>query len=315
VLRNGNDHREKADQRGSRRMTRDDFLHALSVSVHVIDYLALAVLLGGLLFVSVLWPAGAQDRRTRTILVVSVLAGVFGAIATVLLSAQYATAGAAVVDVLEAPFGRTAAAMALLWLLAAVVVVAVLQRGEQVVQSLAWRVGAAAVAIGLLRTTGMNGHSSETAEASLGMIADFLHLGGVSVWVGGLTVMSIGLLPRRKAGELADVVPKFSKFAMISVLAIVASGLILVWQIIGSIGAIFDTSYGRVLIIKLSVFALVLLAAMKSKNWVEKRLQLAVLESRRPMVRALSLSVGAETVLVVAVLVAASVLVTANPGH
>jgi copper transport protein len=296
-------------------MSHDEFLHSLSVLVHVVDYLALAVLLGGLLFVSVLWPAGAADRRTRTILVVSVVVGVLGAIATVLLSAQYATAGSAIVDVLQAPFGRTAAAMALLWLLAAVVVVAVLQRGEQVVRSLPWRVGAIVVAVGLLRTTGMNGHSAETADASLGMIADFLHLGGVSAWVGGLTVMSIGLLPRRSAGELADVVPKFSKFAMVSVLAIVSSGLILAWQIVGSVGAVFDTSYGRLLIIKLSIFALVLAAAMVSKNWVEKRLQVAVVDSPRPAVRAFVLSVGAETVLVVAVLVAASVLVTANPGH
>ncbi len=251
-------------------MSREDLLHAGSVLIHVTDYLALAVLLGGLLFVSALWPAGAQDRRTRMILVVSVLAGVVGAIATVLLSAQYAVAGSAVVDVLEAPFGRTAAAMALLWLLAAVVVVAVLQRGEQAVRSIPWRVGTAAIAVGLLRTTGLNGHSAETADAPLGMVADFLHLGGVSAWVGGLTVLSIGLLARRKAAELADVVPKFSKFAMISVLAIVSSGVILGWQIIGSVGAVFETSYGRVLLIKLSVFALVLLAAMKSKNWVEK---------------------------------------------
>lgn len=296
-------------------MSREDTLHAFSVALHLTGYLALAVLGGGLLFVSALWPAGSREPRTRTILTCSVAVGILSAIGTVVLAAQYATVGGAVEDVLEAPFGRTAAALALLWLLAAVVVVAVLQRGEQAVRSLPWRVGALAIAIGLLRATGMSGHSNETAEAGLSLVADFLHLAGVSAWLGGLTVLSIGLLPRRQADELADAVPKFSKVAMVSVMAIVASGLIMGWQIVGSLGALFGTAYGHLLLIKLGIFGLVMLAAMMSKNWVENRLSVAVAGNASAAVRPFVFSVGAETALAVAVLVAASVLVTANPGQ
>ncbi|WP_222854104.1 copper resistance D family protein [Fodinicola acaciae] len=296
-------------------MTRDDTLHAFAVLLHVTGYLALAILAGGLLFVSALWPAGARDPRTRLILTSSVAVGVASAIGTVLLAAQYATSGPAIEDVLTAPFGRVAAASGLLWLLAAVVVVAVLQRGERAVRSLPWRAGALAVAFGLLRATGMSGHSNETAEAGLSIVADFLHLAGVSAWLGGLTVLSVGLLPRRRADEIGDVAPKFSRFAMVSVLAIVASGLIMAWQIVGSVGALVGTAYGHLLLTKLAVFALVLLAAMMSKHWVENRLSAVISRHASAAVRPFVLSVGAETVLAVAVLVAASVLVTASPGH
>jgi len=69
-----------------------------------------------------------------------------------------------------------------------------------------------------------------------------------------------------------------------------------------------------VLLLKLAVFALVMLAAMKSKHWVQTALADAVAGHRRTAVRPFAVSVAAETVLVMAVLAAASVLVTSSPG-
>jgi hypothetical protein len=57
-----------------------------------------------------------------------------------------------------------------------------------------------------------------------------------------------------------------------------------------------------------------MLAAMKSKRWVQVSLAEAVASHRRTAVRSFAVSVAAETVLVLAVLSAASVLVTSSPG-
>jgi copper transport protein len=57
-----------------------------------------------------------------------------------------------------------------------------------------------------------------------------------------------------------------------------------------------------------------MLAALKSKRWVEKSLAGAIATRRRTAVRSLVASVAAETALVVTVLGAASVLATSSPG-
>jgi putative copper export protein len=96
------------------------------------------------------------------------------------------------------------------------------------------------------------------------------------------------------------------------VLVIVSSGLILSWQIISSVDGFWHTHYARVLFIKLALFATVLLAAMKSKSWVGRNLTSST--HRGSAVGAFIASVATETVLVIAVLGAASVLVTSSPG-
>jgi copper transport protein len=285
----------------------------LSVSSHIVGYLAMALLVGGLLFVSLLWPAGARDRRTRALLVSSVIAGVLGALgvaAVVLWRSRSLSVG----ESLATDYGRAASSMVLLWLLAAIVVVAVLQLDETAVQRLPWRVGAIVVAAGIIRIAGINAHATQGDERTLGIAADFLHLTAISAWVGGLAVLSVGLLPRRQLDELEHVIPKFSRVAFVSVLVIVSSGLVLLWDIARTVDGFWSTHYAHILILKLSLFSLVMLAAMKSKQWVQKTLADAVATHRRTAIRSFAASVAAETVLVIAVLSAASVLVTSSPG-
>ena len=298
------------------------FMEAAEVGARIVGYLALAVLLGGLLFVSLLWPAGAQETRTRTVLATSVVAGALAAMAEVAIVLWRADGSLTLSAVLEEDFGRVYAAMVLLWLLAAVVVVGVVQGGPPAVRRLPWRVGALIVAFGLVRCTGMNAHASQAPRPFLGAVADLLHVTAVSTWVGGLIVLTVGLLPRRRLDELEEIVPRFSRVAQVSVLMIVASGLILVWQVIGPIDGFWATHYSRVLVVKLSLLVLVLLAAMKSKRWVDQALARATAGTeagtgygrRGGGVRSIATSVAAETVLVTAVLGAASVLATTSPG-
>jgi len=277
----------------------------------VLGYLAMAVFVGGLVFISLLWPAGASVRRAQILLGTAVGAGIVSAgiaVLVVLLRTDDTLARALAED-----FGRENAAMALLWLLASIVLAGMLQRGE-IVRELPWRVGALVVAAGLLRATGMNAHATQTSDPGWGTAAEFLHMIGVSAWIGGLAMLSVCLLPRRDQAELEAVIPRFSRIAMVSVLLILASGAILLWQIIGTVDGFWGTHYANVLIIKLSIFAVVMLAAMKSRHWVEQGLKHAVASHRTSAVRSLSASVATETVLVIAVLGAASVLVTSSPG-
>ncbi|MFL6022766.1 MAG: copper resistance CopC/CopD family protein [Marmoricola sp.] len=287
-------------------------LHDLSVLTHVVGYLAMAVLLGGMFFVSVLWPVGARDRRTRAVLVSALLAGGASAVTAVYI-AVHQVAPLPFRDAVAQHFGRVSVALALMWLLAVVVVVALLQ-APGAVRRPAWRIGALVVGIGLIRTTGMSAHGTQGSHATLGVLVDFLHLAAVSAWVGGLVVLLVGLLPRRELAEIERVVPRFSKVAATSVVLVLISGTLLAIRVIGSVGGIFTTHYGHVLLVKLTLVGLVLLVALVSKRWVEKTLAEAVSVGRNSAVRSFMASVGAETALVVAVLGVASLLVTSNPG-
>jgi len=290
------------------------FMEQAEVGTRTVGYLSMAVLIGGLLFVSLLWPAGAQDTRTRAVLVTAVVTGVAAAAGELAVALWRADGSQTLTAILTEDYGRVYAAMMLLWLLAAVVVVGVIQAGPAGVRRLPWRVGAAVVALGLVRCTSMNAHASEAAKPFLGAVADLLHLTAVSAWVGGLVVLTVGVLPRRRLDELEEVVPKFSRVAQVSVAMLVGSGLILVWQVIGPIDDFWGTHYSRVLLVKLSLFVVVLLAAMKSKRWVDRALAGTHADRGGNAVRSIATSVAAETLLVAAVLGAASVLATSSPG-
>ncbi|MEV5958913.1 copper resistance protein CopC [Streptomyces sp. NPDC051987] len=287
-------------------------------------YLALALYVGGLAFLALLWPQGAHDRRTRRILTLSWTAGLAASLLAPGLQGAYGVMGAlgdvlkssTYTDLLGTEVGVVAACRVLMWVLAAIVLAALLQGGERTARSPGWRVGALAVALGLLRTTGMTGHNAEGTHPGWGAMADLVHLLGVSLWLGGLTLLLFGVLPRRRPEELSSTVSGYSTLAGVSVAAIAVAGAVLTWQIVGSFGALIHTGYGRLLLVKLAVLAVVLLIAQGSRGWVKTRLDIAVLlRGDRATVRPFVYSVAAETGLVLVVLAATSVLVTSAPGR
>ncbi|KMS72633.1 hypothetical protein ACM01_22820 [Streptomyces viridochromogenes] len=287
-------------------------------------YLALALFVGGLAFVTLLWPRGAHEPRARALLGLAWTCGLLASVASIGLQGAYGALGGlrdalraeTYVDVLTTGPGVVFAARVLLWVLAAVVLSALLQGGPGTSRSPGWRVGALAVCLGLLRATGMAGHNSEGSEPTWGALADLVHLLGVSLWIGGLAMLALAVLPRRRAGELAQVVPGYSRLAAVSVAGIVAAGLVLAWQVVGSYDALLHTSYGHLLLLKTGVLGVVLTAALASRQWVRTRLDLAVLlRGDAATVRPFGYSVAAETGLVLVVLAVTSLLVTANPGQ
>jgi len=294
--------------------TEPALLHWLDLGSRIAGFVGLVVLVGGLVFLSLLWPDGARDRRARRLLVGSVGTGLVAAAGSV-GAVVWRTSAQPVSEALATDYGRAATSAVLVWLLAAVVVAGVLQLDATAVRGVAWRLGAIVVSAGLVRLAGINAHATQGEHQTLGALAGFLHLVAVSAWAGGLVMLSVCLLPRAELEQLEHVVPGFSRVAQASVVTIVGSGLLLLWDISRGIDGFWETHYAHVLVLKLSFFSLVILAAMKSKRWVESALADVVTTHRRTAVRSFAVSVAAETVLVIAVLAAAGVLVTSSPGQ
>jgi putative copper resistance protein D len=118
----------------------------------------------------------------------------------------------------------------------------------------------------ILASLAAAGHSGAIAGnlGPLPMIADIGHLIAAALWPGGLGPLLIVLLQQYRAVDqsserfAADVVRRFSAVSLVVVGLLVATGLLNTYFIVGSPGALFTTDYGRLLLIKIALFILML---------------------------------------------------------
>ena len=293
--------------------------------VRVVSYLSMVVLCGGLAFLALAWPAGAEVTSARRLLWAAVLAGLAASAAGVwALRAALAAPGRGGLianlvgpETVDSEVARLLVVRGLLFLLAVPAVAALAAAGRRAVRTPCWLVAAAAVGVGLLRTPGLVGHAQEGRLGWLGSVAALVHLLGVAIWLGGLVVLCAVVLPRRRAEELVGVVTRFSSLAAWAVGAVVAGGSFMSWQLVGGFHGLVATRYGHVLLVKLLAVAGILVAARFSKSWVDHRLDTAaaVVPGGAVTVRPFAVSVAVEASLALFALAAASVLVGTSPGR
>ncbi|UQI48879.1 FixH family protein [Streptomyces sp. HU2014] len=145
-------------------------------------------------------------------------------------------------------------------------------------------IGGTVVATGLAATWAMAEHASAGLQTWLAMPVDVLHLLGVAVWLGGLAA----LLATLWAGDPVPgaAVRRFSRLAFASVCVLVATGLYQSWRQVGSWGALTGTEYGRLLLIKAGLVAVLVGAAFFSRRWTGRLTDRAEPRKARPAPKA-----------------------------
>jgi copper transport protein len=133
-----------------------------------------------------------------------------------------------------------------------------------------WVPYGAIVGFGLLLTPGLAGHASTEGSIAVGMALDVLHLGAAAVWCGGLAVLGAilapGLRPEERPDDIVRVARTFSAYAFTAVLIIVATGTVQSIRQVGSVYALFNTVYGRTLLVKIGlVVTLIVLGAVSRR--------------------------------------------------
>lgn len=142
--------------------------------------------------------------------------------------------------------------------------------------TIAQRLGLAA-SLAFTASLAWTGHSAATIGAMgyLHLVADALHLIAAAAWVGGLVPLI--LLLAASNGDNAkpfvrDAVERFSTLGIFSVTALMLSGLINAVILVGSVTALFATSYGQLLLLKLALFAVMLAFATINRLLLTPRL-------------------------------------------
>ncbi|MFJ4314460.1 copper resistance protein CopC [Streptomyces lavendulae] len=126
-------------------------------------------------------------------------------------------------------------------------------------------IGGTVVAGGIAATWALAEHASTGIQPGIAMPVDILHLLAVAAWLGGLVALLVAL---HKVPDIErEAVQRFSKVAFISVLVLAVTGVYQSWRQLGSWSALTGTSYGRLLIIKVSLVAVLVAIAYLSRKW------------------------------------------------
>ncbi|MEQ4302313.1 copper resistance protein CopC [Plantactinospora sp. B6F1] len=284
-----------------------------------LGYAGLVLLIGPALLLGLLWPRRLSRRGAVRLVRIGLLLVAAGTLAGFWAQAPY-TSGAGLLDVsatelrqvLGSDFGLALAArLGILALVAALLPPVLAGRAGRV------RVGLL-VALGLagLATWPLAGHAAASPTPLASGIAGVVHLAAMSVWLGGLVTL-VGF-PLRTAHPrvLAAILPVWSRWAGIAVLWLVAGGVVQAVVEVGTPGALFGTGYGRLVLVKVALLALLLGAAGYARRLVGRRVTAtaaagAAVAGRRRLRR----TVGLEVLVGLVVLGVSSVLVQTTPGR
>ncbi len=100
------------------------------------------------------------------------------------------------------------------------------------------------LSLALVSTWALAGHAADGPAPALAVGVNIVHLLAMTVWIGGLVLMTVSLTSTAQGEDLARVLPQFSRLALTCVAVIVLSGTFLAWREVGALGALTATSTG-----------------------------------------------------------------------
>jgi copper transport protein len=168
----------------------------------------------------------------------------------------------------------------------------------------------AAAGLALLVSVAVAGHEAAGPDVALALPAAVLHLASMAVWLGGLAVLGLAVLPALRRDPDADAgLRRWSITAYSCVICLVVTGEYQASRQVSPLQALWSTRYGVLLLVKVALVAVMLAAALLA----ERHVMGAAVPGR--LVRAVRRSVGIEIVTAVLVLAVTAVLVSEPPAR
>lgn len=174
-----------------------------------------------------------------------------------------------------------------------------------------WRIAAVGAALGAFAPA-LSGHAASAPNLRpLAILADGLHIIGASGWLGSLLILLAAGIPAAMRLELddrgravADLVNAFSPTALAFAGLTASAGVFAAWIHLGTIPALWQTQYGKTLLVKLAILGVV--TATGAYNFLYVKPRLGKLDGVKTIRRSatIEVAVAAVVLLVTAVLVA-----------
>jgi copper resistance protein D len=180
-----------------------------------------------------------------------------------------------------------------------------------------------ALAASLVGTLAFAGHAAAGSgiEGAIHLTSDIVHLVAAAVWVGALLPLGVLLGAAHRAGDppsmaiAREATLRFSTLGIVSVGALLATGIVNSWVLVGSMQALLETDYGRLLSVTVALFLFMLSIAAVNRLWLTPRLvqeqdSAAAHDSARQLRQNSMIKAGAGAVILIIV----AVLGTLSPG-
>ena len=170
--------------------------------------------------------------------------------------------------------------------------------------SCAWQYAGLIIATTLLASITWAGHAGATigAERPIHLTVDSAHLIAAGLWPGGLLPLTLVLVQACRSSELSlllaagAITRRFSALSLLVVAALAATGLTNSYFLVGSLRALVTTGYGRLLMLKVLLF--VIMIGFGACNLLRFKPQLALVNEQnakqRDVLRKLMRNVIAE---------------------
>ncbi|MGC6477350.1 MAG: copper resistance CopC/CopD family protein [Ilumatobacteraceae bacterium] len=159
--------------------------------------------------------------------------------------------------------------------------------------------------LGLLVAPAFDGHTVSMGPRLLHALSDVVHMGSTSMWIGSVTGLAV--VARTDRQQLSAVAKRTAKALMGTVAAVVLSGVVMTFIVIDDLSSLTDSTWGRILIVKMvTVLTAGLIGAVH--HWsVVPRL------ASRDVQTTFQRSVTIELAVLIAVIAVSSWLVVAMP--
>lgn len=129
-------------------------------------------------------------------------------------------------------------------------------------------IGGSVVSAGIAATWALSEHASTGIQSGIAMPVGILHLLAVAAWLGGLAALLVAL--HKVPGIERSAVRRFSTVALVSVTVLAVTGVYQAWRQLGSWSALTGTDYGKLLLLKIGLVAVLLAIAYLSRKWTAR---------------------------------------------
>ena len=163
----------------------------------------------------------------------------------------------------------------------------------------------------------LSGHADSTSPRGLALAIDWLHVVAGTAWLGGIAVLAFVWLPRLRTAEralrravMADLLPRFGRVALPAFSLVALTGMINAYIYVRQPSQLWDSSYGRALLVKSALVVLIALVSYTHAFRLRPRLLAANPHPDAKLERRHWRLVGIEPVIGIALAASVAVLVS-----
>jgi copper transport protein len=172
------------------------------------------------------------------------------------------------------------------------------------------RVPAALIGGPLIAVPSFAGHALDAGRPWFTIVVDLVHITAAAVWLGGLLSLVLILPLLRGDPALREVGRRFSILTLCAVATVAATGVVRAFGELSALSQVWSSSYGRLLIVKT-----ILLALLAALGWVNRYRLVPRLGNDPRTPGLLRRNVGGELLLFAGLITAVALLTDTRPGR